>query len=192
LTRVSRTIFSIIFSIDCSSFSTLGHAGQGRNEENSYLGEAEGLRCEEGNRLIMKALDLIKAQLERNPHFLFTIENPISGKMKDHMCTALVVVDAVLEAPRVHGGLGATRCVVDYCWFWDGVEGEQPFRKRTIIWTNSPTLIHELGAHAPPCVSHFLCERTHPCRHYRWHRPVAGNSATPRWQRPSRQDSPRK
>lgn len=159
------------FSIDCCSFSTLGHAGQGRNEENDFLGE--GTRCEEGNRMFQKTIKLIEDQLDRNPNFLFTIENPFTGKMKDH-----AMVRAKLEVSRSDGGLGATRCVIDYCWFYEGVDGRLPFHKRTIVWTNSPTLIRELGPHAPPVTSsHYLCERATPCPHYGWHRPVAGNTA---------------
>ncbi len=64
----------------------------------------------------------------RSEHFLFTIENPYTGKLKEHG-----MVKDKLEASRANGGLGATRCVVDYCWFWDGGDAfnPKPFNKRT-------------------------------------------------------------
>jgi hypothetical protein len=147
------------FGIDCRSFSGLGHAGQGRSEDNHFLGS--GLSCPEGNQLLNKAMSIIDAQLKRNPNFLFTIENPFYGRMQNHPMVA-----AKLEVSRDNGGLGATRIVLDYCWFWDG-KGERPFHKRTIIWTNSPTLIHEFGEHKPPTMkSRFVCERATPCQWY--------------------------
>ena len=111
--------------------------------------------------MLQKALDMTSAQLDRNPHFLFTIENPHGGRMKSHP-----MVKAKLEVPRKDGGLGATRCVVDYCWFFDG--GDPPFQKRTIFWTNSPALIHELGTHDPSVgiPPRYLCERCTPCQFY--------------------------
>jgi hypothetical protein len=160
------------FSVDCSSFSGLGHAGQGRNESNDFLGN--GAACARGNRMIHKACDLIGIQMERNPHFLFTLENPFTGRMKDHP-----IVHARLEAPREHGGLGAQRVVVDYCWFFASTHAERAFRKRTIFWTNSPTMIREFGVHAPPArSSHYICERRTPCQCYGAHRAV--NSSTTR------------
>ena len=159
------------YSIDCSSFSTLGHAGQFRNAGNDYLGEHEAAKV--GNQMVHKMLDMISMQLDRNKNFLFTIENPQTGKFKDHP-----MVQAKLTAPREHGGLGATPVAVDFCWFKAAHE-ERPFQKRTMIWTNSPSLIRELGEHRPPSVcSRFLCERSSPCRFFQQgHRPVAGNCA---------------
>ena len=159
------------YSIDCSSFSTLGHAGQFRNAGNDYLGEHEA--CTVGNQMVHKMLDMISMQLDRNKNFLFTIENPQTGKFKDHP-----MVQAKLTAPREHGGLGATPVAVDFCWFKAAHE-ERPFKKRTMIWTNSPSLIRELGEHRPPSVcSRFLCERSSPCPFFQQgHRPVAGNCA---------------
>jgi hypothetical protein len=158
------------FSIDCRSFSTLGFAGQGRNETNDFLGEHP--QCHDGNKMFAKTLTLIETQLERNPHLLFTIEQPFTGKLKDHHR-----VRSQLELSPADGGLGATRCVVDYCWFHDRAD-QPPFRKRTIIWTNSPALIHELGEHQPPAAtSRYLCERSTPCPYYRSHRSVQGNTA---------------
>lgn len=107
------------FSIDCSSFTRLGHAGQGRNEGNDFLGD--GLRAQDGNQLLYKTVDMIALQQKRKSSFVFTIENPYTGKMKDHP-----IVQARLEVSRQNGGLGATRLVVDYCRFWDGT-GERPF-----------------------------------------------------------------
>ena len=147
------------FSIDCSSFTGLSHAGQGRNEGNNFLGD--GARAQDGNQLLFKTIDMIALQMKRRSGFLFTIENPYTGKMKDHP-----IVAARLEVARKDGGLGATRIVVDYCRFWDG-KGKRPFHKRTIIWTNSPTLIREFGEHRPPeMTSHFLCERSSPCQFF--------------------------
>ena len=159
------------YSIDCSSFSALGHAGQFRNAGNDYLGEHEA--CKLGNQMVHKMLDMINMQLDRNKNFLFTIENPQTGKFKDHP-----MVQAKLTAPREHGGLGATPVAVDFCWFKAAHE-ERPFKKRTMIWTNSPSLIRELGEHRPPSVcSRFLCERATPCPFFQQgHRPVAGNCA---------------
>ena len=171
------------FSIDCRSFTRLGWAGQGRNEENAFLGVLPS--CQEGNRMLNKSLDMIGDQLDRNPKFLFSIENPDGGRMKDHKMIA-----AKLEAPREDGGLGAMRCLVDYCWFWDGGvaehedadESNRPFKKRTILWTNSPALIHELGAHSPSAglFSRYLCERNMPCPCYGpdGHRAVNGSTST--------------
>ena len=160
------------FSLDCSSFSCLGHPGQFRNASNDYLGVHAS--CTEGNQMVNKTLDLISTQLDRNERFLFTIENPETGKLKSHP-----MVQARLTAPRKHGGLGATPVAVDYCWFLRASEADKPFKKRTLIWTNSPSLIRELGAHWPPHAhSRFLCERESPCPFYqRGHRPVAGNCA---------------
>ena len=146
------------FGIDCSSFSRLGHAGQSRSEDNDFLGS--GLSCQEGNRLLSRVLFMIEAQLRRNPHFLFTIENPFTGRMKDVSDTKR------LERSRENGGLGAKRIVLDVCHFWDG-KGQRPFHKRTVFWTNSPWLIHEFGEHTPPAMkSRFLCERATPCQWY--------------------------
>ena len=147
------------FGVECRSFTGLGHAGQGRSADNDFLGSC--LSSQQGNQLLYKTIDVIAAQLKRNPHFLFTIENPWTGRMKHHMA-----VNGRLEVSRKNGGLGATRCVLDYCRFWDG-KGERPFHKRTIFWTNSPTLIREFGEHKPPAglTSHFLCERgSRPCQ----------------------------
>ena len=125
----------------------------------------------------MKMLDMIGEQLERAERsgrkFFFTIENPFTGKLKDHP-----QVQARLTMPREDGGFGARQVVVDYCWFAVASEG-QPFKKRTVFWTNSPRLIQELGEHSPPSsVSSHLCERNSPCPFYlRGHRPVAGNCA---------------
>lgn len=160
------------FSIDCSSFTGLSHAGQGRNEGNSFLGD--GVRAEDGNQLLYKTTDMIALQLKRKPTFLFTVENPYTGRMKEHP-----IVQARLEVSRENGGLGATRIVLDYCRFWDG-KGERPFHKRTIIWTNSPTLIREFGEHRPPATSsYFLCERSSPCQFFGvlGHRGVHGRTA---------------
>ena len=127
--------------------------------------------------MVIKMLDLISMQLERNDKFLFTIENPFTGKMKEHP-----MVKAKLMASRKDGGFGATPVAVDYCWFADA-DGETPFKKRTCFWTNSPSLIRELGAHTPPLkCSHYLCSHDSPCIfHLRGHRQVAGNckEATP-------------
>ena len=159
------------FSMDCSSFTVLGHAGQFRNAKNDYLGEHE--LCKVGNQIVQKMLDMISMQLDRNKNFLFTIENPQTGKFKDHP-----MVQAKLTAPREHGGLGATPIALDFCWF-KATKEDKPFRKRTMIWTNSPSLIRELGEHRPPSTcSRFLCERTSPCPFFQQdHRPVAGNCA---------------
>ena len=159
------------FSIDCSSFSVLGHPGQFRNFENDFLGQHKS--CAAGNQMVHKMLDLISAQLSRNEYFLFTVENPETGKLKDH-----AMIQGKLTAPCEHGGLGATAVVVNFCWFATESEGI-PFRKPTIIWTNSPTLIRELGAHLPPSKrSRYVCERTSPCQFYQQgHRPVARNCA---------------
>ena len=151
------------FSIDCSSFTGLSHAGQGRNEGNDFLGDST--QAQDGNKLVSKTFDIIAMQLERKRNFLFTIENPFSGRMKQHPR-----VPSQLEVPVENGGLGATRVVVDYCRFWDG-KGQRPFHKRTIIWTNSPALIREFGKHAPQRdgkgpISHFLCEKSTPCQFY--------------------------
>ena len=59
------------------------------------------------------------------------------------------MVKAKLMASRKDGGFGATPVAVDYCWFADA-NAETPFKKRTCFWTNSPSLIRELGAHMPP------------------------------------------
>ena len=161
------------FSIDCRSFSTLGHAGQGRTDTNDFLGEGD--RCKEGNRLLNKAIKMISDQLERNKDFLYTIENPFTGKMKDHP-----MVVHKLEAKVEDGGIGATRCVVDYCCFWSGGDAMQrPFQKRTIFWTNSESLIREFGVYDRGALSnsHFLCERTRPCSYYRHHKPVNGKTS---------------
>jgi hypothetical protein len=159
------------FSIDCSSFSVLGHPGQFRNAQNDFLGEHAS--CKVGNQMVHKMLELIGMQLERNEKFLFTVENPQTGKLKDHP-----MVQAKLTAPRDQGGLGATPLALDFCWFKAANEST-PFKKRTIIWTNSPSLIRELGEHCPPSKrSRFLCERTSPCNFFqRGHRPVARNCA---------------
>ena len=163
------------FSIDCSSFTVLGHPGQFRNAENDFLGQHDS--CKVGNQMVNKMLDMIGDQLDRNEKFLFTIENPYTGKLKEHP-----MIKARLMASRKDGGFGATPVVVDYCWFADA-NGEKPFKKRTIFWTNSPCLIRFLGPHEPPLrKSHFLCEHDSPCMYYRQgHRQVAGNckEATP-------------
>ena len=164
------------FSIDCSSFSGLGFAGQSRNDSNDFLGAGASnmASCSRGNRMVHKTVDLIAAQLERNPRFLFTIENPFPGRLKDHP-----MIHARLEAPREHGGLGAVRVVVDYCWFFDQQNSSsRPFKKRTIFWTNSPTMIREFGVHAPPAsCSYYLCERSTPCPCYNSHRAVTSATA---------------
>lgn len=164
------------FSIDCSSFSGLGWAGQSRNSSNDFLGAGVNnmASCSRGNRMVQKTIDLIAAQLERNPHFLFTIENPFTGRLKDHP-----MIRARLEAPREHGGLGAARVVVDYCWFHERHNSTcRAFKKRTIFWTNSPTIIREFGVHTPPASSsHYLCGRGNPCPCFDSHRPVTSATA---------------
>ena len=159
-------------SIDCSSFTGLGHAGQSRNEGNDYLGG--GASCARGNRMVHKTCDLLGIQMERNPRFLFTVENPFTGRLKEHP-----MVRARLEAPREHGGLGAVRIVVDYCLFYDhNASAGRGFKKRTIFWTNSPTMIREFGEHTPPArVSHYLCEYNTPCPCYKAHRAVNSSTA---------------
>ena len=160
------------FSIDCSSFTGLGHAGQGRNDGNDYLGT--GAACARGNRMVHKTCDLIGLQMGRNPRFIFTIENPFTGRLKEHP-----MVRARLEAPREHGGLGAVRIVVDYCLFYEhNASTGRAFKKRTIFWSNSPTLIREFGVHAPPArTSFYLCERRSPCPCYGAHRQVNSGTA---------------
>ena len=152
------------FSIDCSSFSGLGHTGQRRTEANLYLGD-DSLRAQDGNKLFSHTLLIIEQQIQLSQlagrPFLFTIENPYTGRMKDHP-----LVSAKLEVSVANGGLGAKRLVVDYCRFWDG-KGSRPFHKRTIIWTNSPSLIREFGEHKPnECDSYYVCNRFQPCQ---WH-----------------------
>lgn len=163
------------FSIECSSFTMLGHAGQSRVEGNDFLGnEQHAVRCQQGSQMIGQMIDMIGGQLKRNPDFLFTIENPYTSKMQHHPLLNRVMM------PREHRGLGATKLVVDYCHFWDGGGGgggeeDRPFHKRTTIWTNSPTLIREFGVDIGG--AHYLCQRQTPCAFYCNHRAVCGRTA---------------
>ena len=157
------------FSPDCRSFSNAAGDHHGRFESNDFLGVTEVSAL--GNRLLAHSLFHIQVQLDKNPEFLFTLENP-EGKMENDPS-----VKSQLEKPVKHGGLGATKCVLDYCWFSDS-SMERTFRKRTHFWTNSKELIREFGAHDTP---NWLCTRDTPCPCFGGHKPVQGNTkeATP-------------
>ena len=168
-------------SIDCSSFTGLSHAGQSRNASNDFLGLEDGSRvakkASEGDRLLSKAVSILEQQLERAQEkeelFLFTLENPFGGRMKGHPEIAK------LERSREQGGLGAKRIVLDFCMFGCTVSHLRPFKKRTIFWTNSPSLVHELGVADGTCLTgcRYLCEYHTPCSYHRNESCVAGSEA---------------
>ena len=147
-----------------------------RREENQFLGVTEA--AEDGNRYLARCLDFISDALEENPDLIFTLETPATGKMKDHPYIAK------LEASKRNGGLGATRCEFNFCWFLDSSNADlfnrdgNPFLKPTLFWTNSLYLIHELGTSKAP---RFKCSQQSPCPCFEFHRPVQGNcqAATP-------------
>ena len=157
------------FSPDCSSFSKLARHCHGRKVTNAYMGTSAA--CQEGNKMLKKVCYTIEDQLDQNPNFIFTVENP-DGNMQNQP-----LVKALLEESTAGGGVGATKCIIDYCWF---TEGETRFRKRTHFWTNSKELIREFGPENAP---RFMCTRQSPCPCFGpgGHKPVQGNSpeATP-------------
>ena len=165
------------FSINCSSFTGLTCDTNRRNEDNNFLGASAA--SNDGNRMLSYALDMINDQLERNPAFLFTLENPL-GYMQKHP-----LIKARLEMPRRAGGLGAVCCCIDYCCFAEK-RGKPTFQKRTMIWTNSREVVRLLGAKVMGATDYpplrFLCERgVNPCPCFGKHRAVCGNTqeATP-------------
>lgn len=73
------------------------------------------------------ALDLIDDQLSLVGHtFLFTLENPFGSLPLFAMMKNHPLVKSQLEASRASGGLGAVRCVLDYCKFCEHCEGAGP------------------------------------------------------------------
>ena len=120
---------------------------------------------------VARALDMINDQLEMNPAFLYTLENPV-GDMQKH---PLIV--SRLEMARKDGGLGAVRCQINYCFFADNPD-DLVFHKPTNFWTNSASLIQLFGSSqqlpgVPP--PRFVCSSASPCG--KKHTPVAGNTA---------------
>lgn len=163
-------------SIDCRSFSMLAQSKHARRPENQFLGVTE--ESQDGNKYLSRAIDFIKSGLNENPHMIFTLESPATGKMKDHPFIPIV------EAPRRDGGLGATRCEVHYCWFMDSSQRDvlspagssrenNPFRKPTYFWTNSKELIREFGTSDEP---RFVCNEQTPCPCWEAHRSVRGSA----------------
>lgn len=163
------------FSVECSSFSGLSRGVNRRMPHNNFCGETAA--CQQGSQMLSHALDLINDQLLLNPSHLFTLENP-RGDMHKH---PLVV--GRLELPRKDGGLGAVRCLINYCMFADA--REDAYLKPTHFWTNCEAIIRTLGADqalgargAPP--PQFVCSSSQACCGRR-HTPVCGNTkaATP-------------
>jgi hypothetical protein len=160
------------FSVDCSSFSGLSQAVHRRMAYNNHCGETPA--CKAGNQMLARSLDMINDQLEVNPRFLFTLENP-QGGMQRHPLIA-----SRLELPRNDGGLGAVRCRINYCFFADSAD--EAFLKPTVFWTNCNAIVRVFGTEQevdgalPP---QFACTSSTPCG--RKHTPVRGNTsmATP-------------
>ena len=163
------------FSVDCSSFSGLARGINRRMSENAYCGETHAAKT--GNMMLARSLSMIEDQLERNPAFLFTLENPV-GDMQKHPLVA-----NRLELSRKDGGLGAVRCRLNYCLFSDASSIGGVFHKPTIFWTNCQAIVRMFGTDqsvpgAPP--PQFVCSpRASPCGLK--HRAVCGNTkeATP-------------
>ena len=115
------------FSIDCSSFSGLSRGTNRRMPHNNFCGETTA--STQGNLYLARTLDMINDQLDANPFFIFTVENPV-GDMHKHPLIA-----NRLELPRSGGGLGAIRCLLNFCKF-STVGSASAFHKPTYIWTN--------------------------------------------------------
>jgi hypothetical protein len=161
------------FSIDCSSFSGLARGANRRNLQNDFYGETPA--SAHGNRLLARSLDMITDQLDRNPFFLYTMENPVGDMQKHPQITSR------LELPRKDGGLGASRCCVNYCLFGHNRSGSV-FHKPTVFWTNCKAIVRTFGTDqdVPGAPSpQFLCSPDSPCGLK--HKAVQGNTkeATP-------------
>ena len=83
-------------------------------------------------------MGIIMDQVRRpgNGRFQFMLEAPFGA------AAHVPLLKNYLELPVRHGGLGATRVMLDHCKF--GV----PWRKRTFLWTNVETLVSQLSGDA--------------------------------------------
>lgn len=155
------------FSPHCASVSMAAGKSHPRTELNGYLGTTP--TCKAYNADLSHIVHIIMDQRNRpgNARFRFVIEAPFGNAMH------VPILKNIVEMPTEHGGLGATRVMLDHCKF--GVV----WRKRTFLWTNVETLVAQLSgdSHA------YLCTAANPCAHFGAHahicRDVSTKEATP-------------
>ena len=140
----------IHMSPTCSTYSQLASSYHKRNFKSNYLGVTHEAYA--ANGLLLR---LFKALRKRQTasHMkkaIVTIENPDAT-------FHLTPIGMKMQAPLDEGGLGLTLLRFSFCAF------NEKWRKKSILLTNSPSLIAKLASDSHVCTSR-VC-RFHNCAH---------------------------
>ena len=136
---------AIHLSPQCSTYSILATAHHKRKWENNFLGATPDAFI--ANGLLLRLFETLRARqlAHLSKMAIITIENPDAT-------FHLTPIGKKMQAPLLDGGLGLTLLKFSFCAF-----GE-PWRKKSVLLTNSPTLIERMGRTTHLCASNGRCQ----------------------------------
>jgi hypothetical protein len=128
------------FGIECDSFSHLGGENH-RNLSTNWMGDSE--LAYKSNVEVQHLVALCYMLRRRNPHVLFSIENPDAALVHHPLIVSLV------EADEADGGLGMLLMNLSYCVF-DLTSPQKP----SVFWGNNVDMYADFVQTLPPSAAH--------------------------------------
>lgn len=138
----------IHMSPTCSTYSQLASSRHKRKFETNYLGVTQDAYM--ANGILLRLFKAMRKRQAAAKKAIITIENPDAT-------FHLTPIAMKMQEPLNKGGLGLTLLRFSFCAF------NEKWRKKSILLTNSPTLIVKLGNDSHVCTSHTC--RFHNCAH---------------------------